>query len=494
MKKGDILSLKIEKFALGGQGLGFVDINENGRGDSRSAPLRRLSLFVDNVCVGDETEIRLVKKKSSFGEGKLMKITKPSNERIAPRCKHFERCGGCSWQFLAYEKQLAWKEQLVRETMQHIGGFSPEDLEKVFGGIVGCDEPPRDAPKGVPWFYRNKMEWSFSIDQRNKFSGGFHVKKMHYDTVNVEECFLQSEKSVAMFKAIRAFFAAMHERGEEVLYDMRRHSGFLRSVFVREGKRTGEYMVILQSSDAKFDVDGFLAVLEPFSEIVSVVQLVVHHAKGSPTRLEERILRGRDYYREEMRIGENTDGGTAVRLQFHVKPLAFFQPNTMMAEKIYGKVVSLLREQFTDESLRTMRVYDLYCGTGTIGIVLSRYVESVIGIELNANAVASAKENAELNGVKNITFHEGDVKEILGEMRPAECITIDPPRSGMELKVLEQVMSVGPKAIVYISCNPATFARDARLLLGAYKLAHMLAMDQFPQTAHIETVALFLKA
>lgn len=487
MKKGDILPLKIEKFALGGQGLGFVETevpSESG------AVKRRVPLFVDDVCVGDETEIRLVKKKSSFGEGKLMKITKPSGERIVPRCKHFETCGGCSWQFLAYDRQLTWKEQLVKETMRHIGGFSEEDLSEIFGGIVGCDQP---------WYYRNKMEWSFSIDQRSgELSGGFHVKKMHYDTVNVEECFLQSEKSVAIFKAIREFFVNMHSRGEEVLYDMRRHRGFLRSVFVREGKRTGEYMVIVQSSDAQFDVDGFLAVLEPFPEIVSVVQIVVHNAKGSPTRLEERVLRGRDYYREEMHIDD-------IHLQFHVKPLAFFQPNTLMAEKIYSRVAGLLRAQFTHESLRTMRAYDLYCGTGTIGIVLSRYVDSVVGIELNANAVASAKENAELNGIKNITFHEGDVKKVLGEITGdgVDIITIDPPRSGMELSVLEQVMNVGPKALVYVSCNPATFARDAKLLCGkggengngsGYRLTSVSLFDQFPQTAHIETVALFVKA
>lgn len=482
-----IIPVKIEKFALGGQGLAFVE-TEMTVGENITK--RRVPVFVDDVCVGDEADVRLTKKKSSFGEGRLERVTKESPERIPARCKHFAICGGCSWQFLAYEKQLAWKKQLVRETLSHIGGFSEEVLGKVFGEIVGCDDPSRGAPAGDPWFYRNKMEWSFSIDQKsNQLSGGFHVKKMHYDTVNVQECFLQSLKSVEIFKAIREFFVQMHARGENVLYDMRKHRGLLRSVFVREGKRTGEYMVIVQSSDAPFDTKAFLDILSPFPEIVSIVQIVVHDAKGSPTRLEERVLSGRDYYQEVMQISD-------IQLQFHVKPLAFFQPNTLMAEKIYGEAMSLLRGHFSDKTLSTMSAYDLYCGTGTIGIVLSRYLKSVIGIELNANAIASAKENAQLNSITNITFREGDVKKILSEMvgSHTDIMTIDPPRSGMETQVLEQVVAVAPRALVYVSCNPATFARDAKLLCeNGYTLISARAFDQFPQTAHIETVALLVK-
>ncbi len=483
MKKGDIIPLKIEKFALGGQGLGFVETEITGEHSLK----RRVPIFIDDVCVGDEIEVRLAKKKSSFGEGKLTRIVKGSDERVAARCKHFEQCGGCSWQFLAYEKQLQWKEQLVRETLLHIGGFSLEVLNEVFRDIVGCGDATNNE---APWYYRNKMEWSFSIDARGELSGGFHVKKMHYDTVNVQECFLQSEKSVEIFKSMREFFVEMHARGENVLYDMRKHRGLLRSVFVREGKRTGEYMVIIQSSDAKFDTEGLLSRLRKFPEIVSVVQIIVHDAKGSPTRLEERVLQGRDYYREEMHISDT-------RLQFHVKPLAFFQPNTLIAEKIYGEVAALLKGHFSEEMLSTMRAYDLYCGTGTIGIVLSRYLKSVVGIELNANAIASAKENAELNHVQNITFHEGDVKKILDEMAGTmmDIMTIDPPRSGMEVKVLEQVVAIAPKALIYVSCNPATFARDAKILCGnGYRLTSVSPFDQFPQTAHIETVALFVRA
>lgn len=474
MKKHDIIPVKVEKFALDGRGIAFAPV----------------PIFIDDVCVGDEAMVGLTKKKASFGEGRMVEIIKGGPDRIAARCKHFGACGGCTWQFLAHDKQLIWKEKVVRETLEHLGGFTGEFLDSAMRSIVGCDDP---------WFYRNKMEWSFSVDARGDLSAGFHLKRMHYDTVNVDECFLQSLKSVEILKAIREFFVAMHKRGEDVVYNMRNHRGLVRSVFVREGKRTGEYMVIAQTSAAPFDTDAFVKIFDAFPEIVSVIHMVVHDAKGSPTRLEERVLKGVNFYREEMRVGDGTDVSSGVALKFNVKPLAFFQPNSMMAEKIYGEVISLLRSEFSQEVLSKMRAYDLYCGTGTIGIVLSKYVESVIGIELNENAVESAKENAELNSITNISFLQGDVKLVLEKMASEatniDVMTVDPPRSGMEEKVLQQIVAVGPKAIAYVSCNPATFSRDAKLLSAAgYIMKSVRPFDQFPQTAHIETVALFLKA
>ncbi len=476
MKKGDITSVTIEKFALGGQGLAFVESLAHDGVDAR-----RIPVFVDDVCVGDEAEVRLVKKKSSFGEGRVQQITKLSDERVTARCQHFGICGGCSWQFLPYEKQLAWKEQLVRETLRHVGGFSDEMLGGIFTGITGCDDP---------WFYRNKMEWSFSVGLDGALSGGFHVRHMHYDTVNVQECFLQSEPSVKIFKAVRAYFFELHKKGVAVSYNSKTHRGLVHSVYVREGKRTGEMMVIVQTTPEEFDTEAFLKVVSEFPEIVSVVRVIVHEQKGTPKRWEVSVLRGKEFYLEELWIDE-------LRLKFQVKPQAFFQPNTMMAEKIYGQGLALLREHFSAEELAGMRVYDLYCGTGTIGMVLSHAVRSVVGVELNASAIESAKENATLNEVKNIEFFVGDVKKILDELattHAADVIVVDPPRSGVEEKVVEQIIQAAPRAIIYVSCNPATFARDAKLFAShGYALTFVRAFDQFPQTAHIETVALLKK-
>lgn len=477
MKKGEILPVTIEKFALGGQGLAFIETPAHD-----GVEARRIPVFIDDVCVGDEAEVRLVKKKGSFGEGKLQKIIRGSETRIAPRCVHFGVCGGCSWQFLPYEKQLAWKEQLVQETLRHVGGFSDDALGGIFRGITGCDDP---------WFYRNKMEWSFSIGLDGSFSGGFHMRHMHYDTVNVQECFLQSEPSVKIFKAVRAYFQELHEKGVAVSYNSKTHRGLVHSVYVREGKRTGEMMVIVQTTPETFDTEAFLRVLSEFPEIVSVVRVIVHEQKGTPKRWEVTVLRGKEFYLEEMWIDHEA------HLKFQVKPQAFFQPNTMMAEKIYGQGLTLLREHFSREELAGMRAYDLYCGTGTIGIVLSRAVQSVVGVELNASAIESAKENATLNGVNNIEFFVGDVKKVLSELETthaADVIVVDPPRSGVEEKVVEQIVKAAPKAILYVSCNPATFARDAKLFVShGYALTFVRAFDQFPQTAHIETVALLKK-
>jgi 23S rRNA (uracil1939-C5)-methyltransferase len=487
MKKGSIVSVKVEKFALGGRGLARVD---------------GVPVFVEDVCAFDEARVRIVKKKRCFAEGVVEDVVHASPDRIAPRCAHFGVCGGCSWQFLSYEKQLDWKSKLVRETMQHIGGFSHEEVDRVFGGILGC---------GDQWHYRNKMEWSFSVDRDGRFSGGFHFKRMHYDTVNVRECFLQSEVSLKIFVAVREFFAAKHARGEKVVYAQNKtknrncdeilnektSSGFLQSVFVREGKRTGEYMVILQTSDVSreaFDPDAFVGAMRSFPEIISLVHLVVHNSPGSAKTYEERLLFGKNSYHEQMHVAipDTTD---VLKLDFDINPLAFFQPNTLMAEKIYGQVVQYLCGVFPREELRAMTIYDLYCGTGTIGILLSHFVSRVVGIELNGDAVKSAAENAKYNHRTNVEFFQGDVKKILGERSgPIDILTIDPPRSGIEEKALLLMIETAASAIVYVSCNPATFARDAKLLCSkGYTLASLRAFDQFPQTAHIETVALFKK-
>lgn len=477
MKKGEILPVKIEKFALGGQGLAFVE-----RPAHDGIPAGRVPVFVDDVCVGDEANVRIITKKNSFAEGRVQEITKESSERVAARCAHFGVCGGCTWQFLPYEKQLAWKEQLVRETLRHVGGLSDEVLRDVFQLACGCDDP---------WFYRNKMEWSFSTDRDGAFSGGFHVRHMHYDTVNVQECFLQSSKSVEIFKKVREYFKGLHEKGVKIIHDSKTHRGLIYSVYIREGKRTGEMMVIVQTSPEKFDAVAFLSILSDFPEIVSVVRVIVHEQKGTPKWWEEVVLRGAEFYREELWIGD-------MKLRFQVKPQAFFQPNTMMAEKIYGEALELLQNNFTADELAKMRVYDLYCGTGTIGIVLSHAVSSVVGVELNASAIESARENAKLNDVKNIEFHVGDVKKVLEGMASADAMVIDPPRNGLEEKVVQQILSAAPKAILYVSCNPATFARDVKLFINGngdaeYALTSARVFDQFPQTAHVETVALLKK-
>lgn len=426
MRRNDKIRLNIEKLALGGRGLGFYE---------------KIPFFVEDVVPGDEVEARITKLKKSFGEAKVVEFVKKSLERIEPRCKHFGECGGCTWQFLSYEKQLEWKEQQVRETLEHLGRLDPAVVQK----MVGCEEP---------WFYRNKMEWSFDGSR-----AGFHVRGRWHDVVNVEECFLQSDESLKIFKAIR-----------ECAKD-----GELRSVYVREGKRTGEMMVVFLTYDQPLRGD-FVELLKTFPRVVSAAH-VRTGMKGGP---KEKIIYGKDFYREEMHVGGRV-------FKFHVRPQAFFQPNTLMAEKIYEQVLAFVEPSGED------RVLDLFCGIGTIGMTIAPHVREVVGIELEESAIVSARENAQLQKLENITFYGGAVEKILPNLKhKPSIVVVDPPRAGVFVDALKNIVELRPQKIVYVSCNPATFARDARILVDhGYRLCIVQPFDQFPQTGHIELVSLF---
>lgn len=509
------MPIVISKFALGGQGLGFVD---------------KIPVFVDDACVGDGALVRIGKKKSSFAEGRAEEILQPSSERVAARCRHFGECGGCIWQFLPYEKQLQWKERLVHETLQHIGGMGSPPLA-----------PIRASP--APWEYRNKVEWSFARDDDGKIACGYHRRYRHYDLVHVEECFLIPDDMVAILKRARGFFEEMERRmgSHAVVYDGRTRRGLVSSIFMREGKRTGERMVILLTSREEMDEAGFVSAMLDFPSVVSVVRVIVDDMPGRAKRYEERVLFGKETYAEVLRVkmaggdadvfassrreddglgGGACDDGVTRELTFDVRPMAFFQPNPRVAELMYGEIVAMMTETFSSEALRGMRAADLYCGTGTIGIVLSSLFADIVGVEINASALEIARENAARNGCDNMRFEAMDAKKWLegeGGGRRADgaygvdgasdgrakengageyfdVFLVDPPRSGMETKALGLMIARAPRAVVYISCNPATFARDAKILeASGYRCARIRPFDQFPHTAHIELVSLFVR-
>lgn len=484
MQKKSVIQLKIEKLALGGRGIGFFE---------------GVPVFVDDAIPGDVVEAKITKWKKTFAEAKIERAVTPSGDRVPARCKHFGICGGCGWQFLSYEKQLAWKEQLVKETLEHVGGFENPPVEKIIGcgetaggadvaggevdGVGGADGlavemggyvgGKRGAESG-PWFYRNKMEWSFdrpdvagqSLDSKNidgkPLHGGFHVRSKWHEVVNVEECFLQSLKSVEIFQTVRDFFV--------------KTSSTPRSVYVREGKRTGEMMVVVMTLKEEFDEPGLIQALQKFPEIISIA----HVKTGTKRPFEEKILFGKKSYREEMHIRDRV-------LRFDVRPQAFFQPNTFIAEKIYEKVLEFADPQKDDFAL------DLFCGTGTIGLCLAPFCHQVDSIESDESAIKSALENAQMNGIENVTFRVGLVQELMPRFRGKPgVIILDPPRAGVPFKALQKVALIRPRKIVYVSCNPATFARDAQYLKGnGYRLCTVQPFDQFPQTAHIELVASF---
>ncbi len=421
-KKGQTAEVTIENLSFGGRGIGHFDSKV---------------IFVDNTVPGDMVECSFTRIKPKFFEAKLIKIIKPSETRVKPRCKHFETCGGCTWQYLPYEKQLEIKEGQVRESLEHIGGFKNPKIKP----IIGCEEP---------WFYRNKMEFSFYENMV-----GLHPKGYRYEVFDLEECFLESEEIPKILEAVRPIIKP----------------GMI-SIIIREGKKTNERLINLIYSDCEIDSKHFVDLMKPFSTSIYITQKIAK--KGKPTQLIEQHLFGKKTLTEGM-----------CGLKFEILPQAFFQPNTLQAEKLYKTVEDLGEISANDI------VFDLFCGTGTIGMTIAHKAKKVFGADTNESAIQNAKQNAVLNNIGNIEFHAGDAYQIVKELNIKPVVVIvDPPRSGLSEKLCEKMAVLKPKHIVYVSCNPATQARDLKILSKAgYKLDVVQPVDMAPHTYHIETVA-----
>lgn len=452
-KKGEEITLKIDSLVYGGNGIGQVD---------------GFKVFVENVAPGDTISARMGKVRSHYGEAKLLKVLEPSAQRIPAKCKHFGVCGGCKWQFLNYEDQCAVKEQQVKDSIQRIGGL-PVDLVQPI------------IKNSTPWFYRNKMELSFGYSLDMKVMLGFYPPGYHYEVFDLEECFLQSELLAEIVKKVRDFA----NKYKIPVYDSRTGAGLLKTLTIREGKNTGEVMVILTTSAEAFAFKNeFMALFEDDARISSLYWNTVFQVPGQATRIEEKLLAGKKALMEKMIL--KGAAGDEQELDFDILPQAFFQTNTKQAEILYSKVVELAG--LTGKEL----VFDLYCGTGTIGLFCARFARAVTGIELNASAIENARDNAQKNKIENINFLLGDVQQRLGELKEKpDVLIVDPPRAGLEGDVVAQCAQFGAKKIVYVSCNPSTLARDLKLFteLG-YKVETVQPVDMFPQTHHTECVTL----
>lgn len=478
LHKGDEIELTIENLAFGGEGLGKVQIGE-----------RMFTVFVEEVVPGDKVLVQISHKKSSYARGFVKKVIQASSTRIRPKCKHFEDitrerfkgCGGCAWQFLSYEDQLAFKERQVRDAFERIGGIKNPPVQK----IMSVKEP---------WFYRNKMEFSFHKTLDGRIDLGLHSKRHHYDVVELEECFLLDDFVGDLVKSAREFFRNLNIT-KPFDTDLT-----LKSLTVREGKHTGEIMVILTAENGKENfVEDFKNWLVKFFDskklnLKSFYFIHIQNQKGQPKKINEQLIYGNPTIREEIHLDENSNA-KAPALTFDISPQAFFQPNTLQAGKLYS--VALKAAQLTGNEI----VYDLFCGTGTIGIFCAKSAKKVYGIELNASALENAKENARKNKVHNVEFFVGDVDHLLSELKDEpDVIIVDPPRNGLMPSVVNQLVEKlknckSLKRLVYVSCNPSTMARDAQMLIkGGYKLINVQPVDMFPQTYHIENVALFERA
>ena len=430
-------------------------------------------VFVPLVVPGDIVDVQVVRKRKSFMEGRVVKIKKYSDIRQKPVCDYFGTCGGCKWQMLPYEKQLEVKQQQVEDQLSRIGKFDLPDIKQ----IIGSESSE---------FYRNKLEFTFSnkrwltddeIKTSEEFSHrnavGFHVPGLFDKVVDIQKCWLQEEPSNEIRNAVREY--ALENSLE--FFDLREHHGFLRNLIIRKSSN-GELMVILSVfRDDKEDLEKLLNFLDKKFPIITSLQYVINQ-KANDTILDQdiKVFKGKDHIVEEM--GD---------LKFKIGPKSFYQTNSKQAERLY-KCAADFAELTGNEV-----VYDLYTGTGTIANYLASKSKKVIGVELVPEAIEDAKMNSEVNGIKNTVFEVGDMKDVMNQEffdtngKP-DVIILDPPRAGLHEKVIISLLEVLPEKIVYVSCNPATQARDITLLSEKYDVKAVQPVDMFPHTHHVENV------
>lgn len=436
------------------------------------------TIIVSGAIPGDIVNARVKKAKSKYYEADAVEILTPSPFRVEPECEHFGVCGGCKWQNMSYEKQLEFKQDEVVNNIKRIGGI--EDFENL--PILGGDEP---------YYYRNKMEFSFSnarwltseeiksgtdINQKNAL--GFHIPGQWSKILDLKNCYLQEYPSNEIRLAIRNY--AIENKLD--FFDLKSQDGFLRTLMLRQNSK-GEWMILIQffkeNEEQRIKLLNFI--LEQFPQITTLLYAINPKGNDSVYDLDIKTYFGEGFIFEEM------DG-----LKFKIGPKSFFQTNYKQALNLYRKTL-----EFADINENQV-VYDLYTGTGTIAQYIARHAKQVIGIEAVPEAIDAAKENAKLNGLDNCIFYCGDMKEVfteefLAQHPKADVLITDPPRDGMHPKVVEQILKLSPNRIVYVSCNSATQARDLALMKDFYRVEKILPVDMFPQTHHVENIALLTK-
>ncbi len=461
------------------ENLEIIDAGAEGKAIARTD---ERVVFVPFAAPGDVVDVQVYKKKRRFYEGRITQFHKKSEQRVEPQCSHFGLCGGCKWQHLDYKSQLAFKEKQVRDSLERIAKVPYGELLP----IIGAEKI---------YHYRNKLEFTFS-DRRwltdydpSKEEGGpedtnglgFHLPGMFDKILDIETCYLQADPSNAIRLAVKEYAI---NKGL-TFYNVRHWEGFLRNLIIRT-TGTGNLMVILVFRYDDTDVAELMQFLsDRFPEISSLMYVINEKRNDSITDREVHLFKGDPFIIEEM----PSPLPGADPLRFKVGPLSFFQTNTLQAFKLYKAAFDFAG--FTGNEL----VYDLYTGTGTIAAFVAKSVKRVVGIEYVDDAVEDAKANMALNGIDNVEFHAGDMAKLLDDDffarhgRPDLVIT-DPPRAGMHDKVIRQLLKAAPPKIVYVSCNPATQARDIALLAEKYEVAKVQPVDMFPQTHHVENVVL----
>lgn len=435
-----------------------VDISGLTSEGAGVAKIEGFTVFVEGALPGEEAEIRIVKVLKNYAFGKLMKTLKPSAGRVEPSCGVVKRCGGCQLQHLSYEAQLQYKTQQVKDAIERIGGLKGVTIHDA----IGMEDP---------WRYRNKAQ--FPVGMEADVAIGFYANRSH-EIINTPQCAIQDEINDIVIQTVREFI----KKHNISVYDENTGKGLIRHIMTRKGFKTGELMVCIVINGDSLPNDKVLVeMLKGSMDSLKSVVLNVNKKKTNVIMGERNIV----IYGEEAiydYIGE---------FKFRISPLSFFQVNPIQTEILYNKALEYadLKGEET--------VFDAYCGIGTISLFLSKKAKKVYGVEIVSQAIKNAKENAKLNGISNVEFIVGESETVIPEMYKkgvkADVIVVDPPRKGCDEKLLDVIAKMEPERVVYVSCNPATLARDLKYLSErGYQVKEVQPVDMFPQTVHVECV------
>lgn len=472
-KKNDILTVTIEDIGNDGEGIGKV----NG-----------YILFVKDAIIGDTVKCKIMKAKKSYAYAKLEKIIVPSDIRVEPECRFHRQCGGCQIQAMNYKAQLAYKQKKVKDSLIRIGGFEAELVESVMEPAVGM---------GKAYHYRNKAQFPVGTDKEGNLVAGFYAGRTHHIVANTD-CALGAEENKEILESVLEYMKKFHVSA----YDEKTGTGLVRHILIRKGFASGEIMVCLVINYKGRDVERaakegkILPCQKKLTDVLRKIKGMTSVSLNINTDRTNVIMGdtvytiwGKDKISDTIRVRDGKNFSlTGEEIVFHLSPLSFYQVNPVQTEKLYS--LALEYAGLTGEET----VWDLYCGIGTISLFFAKKAKKVYGVEVIPQAIEDAKENAVYNGIGNVEFLAGKAEEILPEKYEkegirADVIVVDPPRKGCDKECLETMLLMQPEKIVYVSCEPATLARDLRVLCdGGYELKRVRAVDQFGGTVHVEVI------
>lgn len=450
LKLNQVVELEIKEIVQGGEGL---------------AKYENFAVFVPQSVPGDIIQAKIISVKPNYARALINEILYPSELRVKPQCSVVRECGGCQSQEMAYKDQLKTKEKILFDNLHRIGDIPEDILEKAKNPIIGMENP---------YFYRNKGQFPFE-KEKGKIRGGFYYPKSH-NIVEFDRCYIQNDKINFVFRKVKSLL----KKYDISIYDEKTHKGFFRHLIVKHAFTTNQTLIGFVTSPGKFpEIDKIIEFLtEEIPELVGIVQNINDKQSNSILGEKNKIIYGNDYITEQLED-----------LKFRISIDTFFQVNPVQAVCIFNTVLDFAG--LTGKET----VLDAYAGAGAIAIWTARFAKQVIGVEMVKSAVDNGILNSKLNNVENVTLINAKVEEILPKIlyqNPCDIVILDPPRKGCEDFILNTLEENRVKKIIYVSCNPATLARDAKILCSSnYRLKTFLPVDMFPQTYHLETVALF---